>query len=594
MTKPSAWTYPLGLALVAALVVAAVWLRRPEAELPARALLPTLPAEAVMPTALRERLKAAHDEIRDPAREGDAVRRLARLYHANGHYGQAKQCYELIAGGEGGLTPQDHYCLADLALSLGDLTGAQAHLRAVLEHEPDYVPAHLALAQARLKSGQAEAAERGFAAVLAREPDHIEATVNLARLAVARGDDEAAVARLEELVAARPVATSALALLAQLVERRGEIDRAVALRELSQQRPEPAAADPWLSQLDVDIYDVRLLGLRFEELTRSNEGEAANVFLRRIEEIEPGSATVSLLQGAAAAQARRHEDAVVHFQAALDRGGDPERICPVLVTSLLALDRTEAALKLLAEHHARKPESIPLTVAYSEVMLKRKDNPNARAILSRVLEQQPYLVLQNVALAEILWGEGSYDLAADCLRRVALADAKHLAARALLGEYHLRRSDPASALPVLTEALALAPADPAARRQIEITLVAAHLMAARHALQENAPQTARQHVDQALEVSPREPEVHAGRAEVFARLGDLDGAAGALRRLADLLPGNPTVLLSLGDVRLQQGRRDLAIQHWSEARELVASGDHTLRAAIDQRLGRLSSAEVSR
>ncbi|HEX2862918.1 MAG TPA: tetratricopeptide repeat protein [Lacunisphaera sp.] len=542
---------------------------------------------------LLERLRAARDEIRDPARDAGAVRRLARLYHANGHYEQAKQCYELIERRAVGLTAQDHYFIADIALNLGDLAVAETRLREVLAHEPAYVPAHLAMARARLKSGQADAAEQGFATVLEREPNHIEATVNLARLAVARGDDEAAATRLEELVAVRPEATSAFALLAQLVERRGDADRAVALRELSQQRPEPASADPWMRELDADIHDMRLLGLRFEEHMRSNQMEAANVFLRRIEEIEPGTPVVHLLQGAAAAQARRHEDAVKHFQAALDRGGDPERICPVLVSSLLALDQTEAALKLMAEHHARQPASIPLTVAYSEVMLKRKDHPHARAILSLVLGQQPYLVPQNVALAEILWAEGKHDLAADCLRRVALVDARHLAARALLGEYHLRRSDPASALPVLTEARALASTTPAARRQIELSLVGAHLMAARRALQENEPRTALQHVDQALEVSPREPEVHAGRAEVFARLGNLDGAAEALRRLADLLPGNPTVLLSLGDVRLQQGRSDLAIRHWSEARELVAPGDHALRAAVDQRLGPLAATEGS-
>jgi tetratricopeptide (TPR) repeat protein len=556
-------------------------------------LLPTLPMNAVIPTALRERLQTTRDEIRDPARDGNAVRRLARLHHANGHYDQAKQCYELIAVGAAGLTPRDHYFIADIALNLGDLAAAEARLREVLKHEPAYAPAHLAIARTRLKSGQTDAAEQGFAAVLEHEPDHVEATVNLARLAAARGDYEAAVARLEELVAVRPEATSAFALLAQLVERQGETDRAVALRELSQQRPEPAATDPWMRELDADIYDVRLLGLRFEEHMRSNHVEVANTFLRRIEEIEPGTPVVHLLQGAAAAQARRHEEAATHFRAALDRGGDPERICPVLVSSLLALNQTEAALKLMAEHHARQPASIPLTVAYSEVMLKRKDHPHARAIFSLVLGQQPYLVPQNVALAEILWAEGNHDLAADCLRRVASVDAKHLAARALLGEYHLRRSEPASALPVLTEALALAPADPAARRQIEITLVAAHLMAARGALQENAPNAALPHVDQAHAVSPREPEIHAVRAEVLARLGNLDGAAEALRRLADLLPGNPTVLLSLGDVRLQQGRRDLAIQHWSKARELVASGDHPLRAAIDQRLGRLASTEIS-
>jgi tetratricopeptide (TPR) repeat protein len=592
MMKPPAWTIYSGLALLLGLFSAGMWFWRAGPGHPARAL-PVLPVAAEIPPALRARLETVRGAIRDPVREADAVRRLARLYHANGHFDQARQCYDLIAGGGDGLNPQDHYFLADLSFRLGDLAGARTHLREVLKLQPDYVPAHLAVARALLKSGETEEAEQEFRAVLARVPDHIEATVGLARLALARGDDRAALTRLEELVAARPEATSALALLAPLVERSGDPDRAVALREMSQQRPEPAAADPWMSELETEVYDVRLLGLRFEELMRSNEVAAAKEFLRRIEEIEPGTPVVHLLQGAAAAQARRHADAVVHFEAALGLGGDPERICPVLVTALLALERIEAALKLMAEHHTKRPDSIPLTVAYSEVMLKAKGHPGARAIFSRVLEQQPYLVPQNMALAEILWAEGNDAEAADCLRRVAQVDATHLPARALLGEYHLHRADPASALPVLEEARALAPVDPAARQQIESSLVAAHLMAAQRALQVNGAQAALRHVDRAREVSPHAPEVHAARAQVFARLGDHDGAAEALGRLAALQPGNPTVLLSLGDVRLQQGRRDLAIQHWSAARDLVAPGDHPLRAAVDQRLGRLSSAEVS-
>jgi tetratricopeptide (TPR) repeat protein len=263
------------------------------------------------------------------------------------------------------------------------------------------------------------------------------------------------------------------------------------------------------------------------------------------------------------------------------------------VNSLLALNQLKDAAALAADYHAKLPDSVPVLVAYSEVILKHENHRQARDILTRVLERQPYLSPQNMALAKILWASGEYEAGAACLKRVVQVDAKHLPARALLGEYHLRRSDPHAALPLLDQAWALAPSDLAVRRQLVQLLVVAHGLAARHAREGGDPRTALAHFDQAAALAPDDAETHAGRAQVLVQLGDYDRAAEALEKLAVLQPENPTVLLSLGDLRMEQGRRDLAIRHWAAARDLVAPGDDKLRAALDQRLGAARSAEGS-
>ncbi|HEX2101199.1 MAG TPA: tetratricopeptide repeat protein, partial [Candidatus Synoicihabitans sp.] len=284
-------------------------------------------------------------------------------------------------------------------------------------------------------------------------------------------------------------------------------------------------------------------------------------------------------------RARRHEEAAGFYREALARGGEPEQLGPVLVQSLLALDQVDAARALMAEYHAKHPTSVPLLTAYSEVLVKQKDRPEAREILTQVLARQPYLVPQGMALAEILWGNDEHEAAAGYLQRIVQVDAKHFASRALLAEYHLRRSEPALALTRLDGALALAPAEPGVRQQLRTLSLAAHGQAIRAALSEGDAARALHHLDRTVEISPEDPQAHAARAQVLAQLGDYGRAADALERLAELQPNNPTVLLSLGDLRQRQGRLDLATRHWAAARDLVASDDEPLRAALDQRLG---------
>src|SRR5687767_8711143 len=94
--KRAPWMLRVGLPLLLALVLAAIWTLRPAPD-PVVALLPTTLDEADIPVALRERLENVRATIREPRRDADGVRRLAHLYHANRYYIQAQQCYDLLA-----------------------------------------------------------------------------------------------------------------------------------------------------------------------------------------------------------------------------------------------------------------------------------------------------------------------------------------------------------------------------------------------------------------------------------------------------------------------------------------------------------------
>jgi tetratricopeptide (TPR) repeat protein len=221
------------------------------------------PRPVNLPAQFDQVLQTARDKVRSHGNDPGEMRKLAHLYQANRLYPEARGCYQAIAVTPAGLTARDHYYLADIAQNENDLAGAQTELRAVLQTEPGYVPARLALAEALFKSGREEEAGKEYSAVLAIEAHHPQASLGLARIELQRGDEEAAVARLDELMAEHPEATSAAALFAQVLERRGEADRAIAMAQWSLQKPEPIPADPWMSELWVDLYDIQRLGLKF-------------------------------------------------------------------------------------------------------------------------------------------------------------------------------------------------------------------------------------------------------------------------------------------------------------------------------------------
>lgn len=558
---------------------------------------PALPLPEVrhygnLPEKFHQVLTAARARVNDSGGDATAVRQLAHLYHANRLFPEARTCYQMLAANPAGLTARDHYYLADLSLNDGDLVGAQRELRAVLAAEPGYLAARLSLAEVLFKSGDSDAAAKEYAAILAIEANHPQASVGLARIELQRGDDDAAVAHLEELFVAHPDLTAGAALFAKILERRGEKDRAVAFSQLSQQKAEPIPPDPWLAELRQDLFDVQLLGLRFEDYFKSRQLDQAFPLLERIEELDPASPVPSLLRGWAEMQAKQDPAAVENFRIALTKGGDPEKICPYLVQSLLKLGQVAEAAKLMAEHFAKRPDSVPLTIAYADVAVRQGDEKLARTLLTKVLLKEPYLQSQNMALAKILWTAGERDAAAPCLQRIAAAYATDVPSRALLGEYYLGKNDPVAAITPLAQAIKHVAAKTPAHAALTGLLGQAYLQAGAAETTQGRFAAAADYFEKAIQQTPTELNAYAGRANACVRLKQFARAAETLTQLVALQPANPTIYLSLGDVVYQDGKAAQARRHWEKARSLVAAGDRELIEALDLRLSGRITAET--
>jgi tetratricopeptide (TPR) repeat protein len=589
MNSQRAVYWMVGVATLAVVVAFLIHGGGRESKSSAGPQLPGLVAYKNLPAAFNQRLRGVFEQIRLRPDDMDSVRKLARLYHANGLYGEARSCYTLLAVHSVGLNARDHYYLADIAQNESNLTDTETELRASLVTGPDYLPARLALANALFKSGDEVAAGKEYSAVLQKQPDQPQASLGLARIELQKGDDAAASARLEELLAAHPESTGAASLFAQVLERLGQTDRAVAVTQMSLQKPEPPLADPWMTELLADCYDIQRLSIAFEEFFKMGQMDGALPLLDRLSELDPDNPTIKIFRGFSHARAGRHSEATREFREALAKGGDPEKICPYLVQSLFDQGKDAEAENLLAGYSAKLPDSVPLAKAYSEVATRRGDAALVRRLLTKVLEKEPYLYPQNMSLAKILWTSGERDEAAKYLERVASVYASDVPSRALLGEYFLSKSDPVSALKFLEQAYTHVAAGTPAHTGLTALLGTAHLQAGNAEIERARLAEAADHYEKAIRFAPAEIEAYAGKANACVQLKQFSRAAEALERLTSLLPENPTIHLSLGDVLYQGGKKDQAGGHWHKALQLTPTGDTELRQAIDERLaGRIT------
>jgi tetratricopeptide (TPR) repeat protein len=559
-----------------------------------RPRLPALENHANLPAQFNQALQGAQARAASSGHGADDVRRLAHLYQANRLYPEARACYRVVAAGPEGLSARDHYYLAAIAQDESDLDGAQVELRAALRAEPGYVPARLALAESLFKSGRAEEAGKEYAAVLETDADQPQAAIGMARVELQRGDDDGAVARLKELISHHPESTSGAALLAQILDRRGDAEGAAAMRELSRETHEPVAPDPWMKDLLVDCYDLQRLGITFEEYRLTGQMGEALPLLDRLEELDPNGWIPPMLRGWSQKSGGHYPEAVQEYRTALKRGGDPERICPLLVAALLTEGKPGEAADLLADYHSRLPHSIPILLSYSEVAVRMRDEKLARGLLTEVLQADPYLYMPNMSMVQILWTSGERDAAAQCLQRVARVYPADIDSRGLLGQYYMEKSDPWSAIKPLEQAVAIVAAKDPKRDRLRKMLDTAYLTAGSLEASRGQYSRAVDFSESSIRLFPEGPRGYSLKANACMRMRDFKGAADALGKLSSLDPDEPAIQLSLGDAVYQEGDRDGAREHWQRALQLAPADAVKLRNAIGIRLAGQISAETFR
>jgi tetratricopeptide (TPR) repeat protein len=253
------------------------------------AAVPVVPDISNWPEPFRRRIETAERRLATEPLE--ALSELSRLYHANGFFTEATQCY----GGLERLQPEEPrwpHLHATILSGYGDNEPAlRLWLRAV-KLAPDYVPARLRLGDVYLKLSNRAAAAETYRAVLADHPREPYARLGVARCEFDAGRWENARQLLEPLVAETNYMLG-YDLIVTVYEQLGRQAEATAIRaRMRESGAYRDPVDPWNDELANDCYDVYRLSLASGSAQRNSDFPLA---YRRIEQalaLAPDQATL--------------------------------------------------------------------------------------------------------------------------------------------------------------------------------------------------------------------------------------------------------------------------------------------------------------
>jgi len=219
------------------------------------------------------------------------------------------------------------------------------------------------------------------------------------------------------------------------------------------------------------------------------------------------------------------------------------------------------ALAHLAQLHAWSGNYDQAIVLYREAIARRPLDPGLTS-----------------DLADVLTWTNRLEDAERLYERVLARDPHHHEALKGLSRARLLRGDPASAAEVIDRALQLYPKD-----------VDLHVDRARMLTQKRQLDGAIQALQRAAELAPSDPDVLRHLAETYQQKQDWPSAQDTWLRVAQLVPDAPDSHVALGRVYLALGKLSLAREHAGLALRMSPAGDaaNQLVAQLD-REGRLA------
>jgi tetratricopeptide (TPR) repeat protein len=415
--------------------------------------IPQPPDLSARPAELQQRIQACESRARTGPDRIEALGELSRLYHANGLYAQAGQCYQALLQVDPG-NPRWPYRLASILAGYGQLDDALPLWRRAAEQAPDYLPALIKQGDALLKMNRNAEAAAVYDAALKREPQNSYALLGLARIDMDAERWDAARVRLETVVTQTNWGLG-YDLLPAVYEKLGQADRAAAIRGRSKTfdtyRDMP---DPWVNELIEDCYDIYRLSLVSGNTNLAGDVPSAVRLLERALALAPDNASVHFQLGnlyfkqKELVKARRflercvalmpdHPDAWLQLSNVLTAIGDAgasERAlsaglarCPGSPglhmergNRLTAAGRLEEATAEFQETIRLRPQEAGGYLALAQTYFKLGRTAEGVEALKRSLGEEPDnpLVLSTLALWAIQTGDEA--AAGEWLRRVRL------------------------------------------------------------------------------------------------------------------------------------------------------------------------------
>lgn len=314
---------------------------------------------------LREQGKTAEAEsiLLPLANAGNspAMVMLAALYRSVGQLDEAGVVLQrALVGGGSALVHEE---AAELALARNDLQTAEAELQRALALDPQSTNAHIMLGRLYTSRGQPAAAAEQFRAAIQNQSTDPVVHRQLGEALLQIGNPAAATQSFQRAI--------------ELAPNSHEAYHGLATAHLAQGRLDAAA-----------------------------EAE------QRALELAGGNYTLAIVgQGDIAREQGRYDEAIAHYNTALERDSRLAGAYLGLGKAALAQGRTEIALTHFQTGLAIEPHNIPLLLGIGDARLQQKEIAGAREAYTQAKQLEPNNAAISAALGRALWNEGQTDAA---------------------------------------------------------------------------------------------------------------------------------------------------------------------------------------
>jgi tetratricopeptide (TPR) repeat protein len=407
--------------------------------------LPAPPDASGLPRAFAEQLDAARRDAGGLFGPIEGLRSLSRLYHANGFYDEALQCYQTLRRLEPKEARWPHLEAAILA-QFGRMDEARAREAVATVLAPRYLAARLRLGDELLKSNQTKAAFSSYEEALKIAPDDPYASLGEAKCNITDGKWEAARESLDGAIRKHPDFVGALELQVTVAEHFGDQAAADTLNQLIGTREFVDLPDPWLDGLMDDCFDAYRLSVAATVANFSGNRPRAERLLERALALAPNTGAfqrelaVFLSNDGDFAGARSHLEKAV----ALAPGDNDAWL--LLYQLLARMGEAQAASRALSDGLANCPLSASLRLERGRRLMAAGLVDEAIAEFREAYRLKPSEAGPLVELARALFAARRGDEAVDALHEALKRQPEEPMALATLTFYSISTGDEQAAL----------------------------------------------------------------------------------------------------------------------------------------------------
>jgi tetratricopeptide (TPR) repeat protein len=247
--------------------------------------------------------------------------------------------------------------------------------------------------------------------------------------------------------------------------------------------------------------------------------------------------------------------------------GDPEpQVCHVLTNLELTGGNLPGAIEMARKYAERRPADAGAAKLLTQLLIQNGQRAEALAQAVKFVASNPSSWDLQMAVSELATRSEDWKAVEEALAREIKPGGGGAAARAVLGEALLRQGRVAESVPVLEAATTAGREGRSHDAVVQALLGEAYLRLGRGA-------EAVENLEKALAAGPPDPMTRLHLASAYGELGRLADASVTAKSLAGDYPGNPAILIVLGEALSRQGLVDPAVEAFHAALDGMGGRD---------------------